>query len=393
MVKKKKKLNYFQRLVLTYKIRIKRFLANRKKTPKKYRLSSNVKLLAASFVLIIILGFVLKTSYSNYRISTQTKLGYSKEQAEYILENKLTNITKEYGYSNFFITSHMQNKFDEKYIELYFYLNEFKENTKFFYDRLSNKGYSKEEVKQILTNLSNDDELIPLLIYDKQEDLALYIDNVERGKLTKEYLKIYENAEIVETVTNDTIINKKIGLSETFIPENLKSISNYCAFNPGQLVEEAAQAFNKMCMDAKEQGIYFANMVAYRSYSEQQSIYDSYADSYGLLQVDEYTPKPGFSEHQTGLALNVSSMASYPEGTSFVETNEYEWLANNADKYGFIFRYPKNKEHITGFAYESSHLRYVGTDLAQAIKESGYTMEEFYVMYLENVEVEENTEN
>ena len=117
MAKKKKKLSYFQRLILTYKIRIKRFITNRKKNGKKYKISSNVKLLAGSIVLIFILVFVLKTTYSNYRISTQTKLGYSEEQAEYILENKLTDITKDYGYSNFFITSHMQGKFDEEYIE------------------------------------------------------------------------------------------------------------------------------------------------------------------------------------------------------------------------------------------------------------------------------------
>ncbi|MBR3841245.1 MAG: M15 family metallopeptidase [Erysipelotrichales bacterium] len=381
MAKKKKKLSYFQRLILTYKIRIKRFIANQKKNSKKYKISSNVKLLAASFVLIIILGFVLKTSYSNYRISTQTKLGYSKEQAEYILENKLTNITKEYGYSNFFITSHMQGKYDEQYIELYFYLKEFKENTKLFYDKLTAKGYSKEELKEILTALTEDDDIIPLLIYDKQENIQTYINDVERGKLTKNYLNIYENAEIVDVVANDTIINKKIGLSENYVPENLKSISTYCAFYPGQLVEKAATSFNNMCMDAKEQGIYFASMVAYRSYADQQSIYDSYADNYGLLQVDEYTPKAGFSEHQTGLALNVSSMAANPEGTTFVETNEYEWLVNNAAKYGFIFRYPKNKEHITGFAYEASHLRYVGIEMAEAINETGLTMEEFFVLY------------
>lgn len=381
MAKQKKKLSYFQRLILTYKIRIKRFINSKKKEGKKYRLSSNVKLLGISFVLLFILVFIAKTTYSNYRISAQTKLGYSKEQAEYIIDNKLTNITKEYGYSDFFVTSHMNGTFDENYIDMYFYMNSFKKNTKLFYDKLNDKGYNKDEIQLILTELSEDDQIIPLLIYDKQENIQSYISDAKKGKLSKDYLHIYENAEILNSTEIDSLINKKVGLSESYVPNNLTKISNYCAFNPGELVEEATIIFNSMCMDAKEQGIYFASMVAYRSYAEQEKIYDSYVNNYGSLQVDEYTPKPGFSEHQTGLALNVSSMAQYPEGTSFIETYEYEWLVNNAANYGFIFRYPSGKEHITGFASEPNHLRYVGIELAKFITDNNLTLEEYYALY------------
>lgn len=390
MAKKRKKLNYFQRLILTYRIRIKRFLNNQKKNPKKYRLSSNVKLAGISIILIIVVFFVGKNMYLNYRISTQTNLGYTKAQAQYILDNNLNTITKKYGYSENFIESHMNNAFDEKYLELYFALNKVDDTTKMYYDKLSGKGYTLDEIQKIITKIDKEDYIIALLIYDKQEDIDKYILNYTKNKITKDYLNIYENTTLLDKIDITSIINKKTGLTANFIPENLTNISKYCAFNSGQLTQEAANSFNSMCMDAKEQGIYFASMIAYRSYSDQENIYNSYVNNYGELQVDSYTPKPGYSEHQTGLAVNVSSMASYPEGTSFVDTNEYQWLLLNADKYGFIFRYPKGKEYITGFESEPGHLRYVGEELAQLIAQTDYTMEEFAALYLsEEIENEE----
>ncbi len=389
--KQHKKMSYFKRLMLTYKIRIKRYLESRKqeneddeyeyKEPKKhYKLSNNAIMLGISILLVIIIIFVAKTTYSNYRIGTQTKLGYTKDEAQYILDHKLTNVTKEYGYSSFWLNSVKDGTFDEKYIDLYFYLNEFTDRTLLYYEKLSTIGYNEDELKSILTNL-NDDQILPLLIYDKQSDLATYISDAKKNKLTKEYLHIYENANIISTVNLDTIVNKKIGLAEDYVPENLSKISNYCAFNASQLVDEAAEAFNTMCMDAKDEGVYFASMIAYRSYSEQDSIYTTYLNSYGSLQVDEYTSKAGFNEHQTGLAVNVSSMANNPDGTAFIDTAEYTWLVNNAANYGFIFRYPSDKEYITGYAYEPSHLRYVGSDLAKKITASGLTLEEYEALY------------
>ena len=377
MAKKRRKLNFFQRLILTYRIRLKRLLQSK----PKYRLSKKAKIIVISVFSFIILIYSLKFGYSTYRISTQTKLGYSKDQAIYLLDNNLTKITKEYGYSNYFITSHMKNSFDTNYTELYFYLNDVNETTKLYYTKLTNKGYSKDEIKTILTSLKGDEQIIPLLIYEKQDNLNQYINDALKNKLTKSYLNPYVNVSTINDLQIDTLINKKNGVDSSFTPPNLKNLSTYCAFNPGQLVEEAALAFYNMCMDAKSEGIYFASMVAYRSYAEQESIYNQYLNNYGSLQVDSYTPKPGFSEHQSGLALNVASMAKYPEGTPFIETYEYEWLVKNAASYGFIFRYPAGKEHITGFSSEPSHLRYVGTSLAEVLVSNNLTLEEYYVLY------------
>ncbi|MBQ9987763.1 MAG: M15 family metallopeptidase, partial [Erysipelotrichales bacterium] len=207
-----------------------------------------------------------------------------------------------------------------------------------------------------------------------------FISDIKKGNM-EGYLKPYENIVTLDTMTNDALVTKKQGLSATFIPEELTSISQYCAFNPGKLTQEATTAFNAMCMDAKEQEIYFASMTAYRSYEEQSSRYAKLSEQYGSLQVDDYTPRPGHDEHQTGLAVNVSSMASYPEGTTFVNTNEYAWLVENAASYGFIFRYPEGKEFITGMDYEPSHLRYVGVELAELLHTNDLTLEEYHAIY------------
>ena len=91
---------------------------------------------------------------------------------------------------------------------------------------------------------------------------------------------------------------------------------------------------------------------------------------------------PGYSEHQTGLAFDVMTSTSTTE--TFENTKEYEWLKNNAYKYGFILRYPKDKEDITGYAYESWHYRYVGKEIAKKIKEENITYDEYYAYYIEN---------
>lgn len=378
--KRKKKLTYWQRVYLTLKIRTKRALKNFLYNLSHYKVPMRVKLILGSIVLLICLFYGGKFALHSYRISTQTKYGYTKEEAQLILDTKSQAITKEYGYSEAFIEALKNQKYDENYKPLYFYTQNINSTTKLYYDKLLAKQYSQEELKIIFETLSQQD-IVPLLIYDKQEDLELFFKDTKNGKLSEDYLKPYENVTINTTISIDSLINKKNGLDKSFVPENLTNISNYCAFNPGKLTAEATTAFNSMCMDAKEEKIYFASMTAYRTYSEQEERYKNYASQYGNLQVDDYTSRPGYDEHQSGLAVNISSMANNPSGTTFTQTAEYTWLSEHAAEYGFIFRYPGNKQHLTGMSSEPSHLRYVGVELAQTLKEQDLTLEEFHALY------------
>ena len=113
----------------------------------------------------------------------------------------------------------------------------------------------------------------------------------------------------------------------------------------------------------------------YRSYNLQESLYNKYVNRDGKLAADTYSARPGYSEHQTGLAFDLNSISD-----DFQYTSEGKWVNENAWRYGFILRYPKSKESITGYKYESWHLRYVGKDLASKLYNNGdwITLEEHF---------------
>ena len=112
-----------------------------------------------------------------------------------------------------------------------------------------------------------------------------------------------------------------------------------------------------------------------------KKIYDEYKDLKGEEYADEYAARPDYSEHQSGLALDIITYGA--SGETFDTTDAFKWLQKNAHKYGFILRYPKDKEDITGYAYESWHYRYLGKDLATKVKKSGLTYDEYYAYYLD----------
>ena len=135
----------------------------------------------------------------------------------------------------------------------------------------------------------------------------------------------------------------------------------------------AHSAFRKMADDAEDDGIYLYIVSGFRSYSLQDSIYHNFVSERGVAGADRVSARPGHSEHQTGLAMDINSTAF-----SFTDTAEGHWLAKNCWKYGFIIRYPQGKESITGYAYESWHIRYVGKELAEKLFRSGKTLEEHF---------------
>jgi len=122
---------------------------------------------------------------------------------------------------------------------------------------------------------------------------------------------------------------------------------------------------------------------AYRSAAYQEQIFNTYVARVGYEQADKYSAHPGFSEHQTGLAVDISTVSQQCYlSECFIGTADGQWLAANAHKYGFILRYPKGKEAITGYNFEPWHYRYVGVDLATALHQSGLTLDEAWP-YLE----------
>ena len=134
---------------------------------------------------------------------------------------------------------------------------------------------------------------------------------------------------------------------------------------------------------AKEQNITLIINSAYRSYKEQEEIYNEYLNKYTKEYTDSYAARPGHSEHQTGLALDITTYGA--NGKDFDQTEAFKWLQQNAHYYGFILRYPENKDYLTGYSYESWHFRYVGKEAATTIYNENITFDEYYSYYIENV--------
>ena len=141
------------------------------------------------------------------------------------------------------------------------------------------------------------------------------------------------------------------------------------------LTSETRNAFNRMQADAKALGLNLWLSSGYRSYYDQKYIYNNYVARDGQAAADTYSARPGHSEHQTGLAFDLNTISD-----AFANTAEGKWVAENCHKYGLILRYPKGKDSITGYKYESWHLRYLGGDLPSKLYNNGdwITLEEYF---------------
>lgn len=148
--------------------------------------------------------------------------------------------------------------------------------------------------------------------------------------------------------------------------------------------KEAAEAFNLLHETAlQEAGYEIVMTTAYRSYDFQEALYNNYVAKYGQEQAETFSAQPGKSEHQSGLAVDVSSPSvNYQLTKDYINTKEGAWLNDNAHRFGFIIRFKKGAEDITGYMYEPWHIRYVGITAAKEIYEKDITLEEYIENYL-----------
>ncbi len=197
----------------------------------------------------------------------------------------------------------------------------------------------------------------------------------------------YENAKKTDfSYEYGILANKYYELGVDYAPDDLVDIDiKYRYDGRKQIRREAYDAFLRMWDAAYANGIYLVVDSAYRSAAEQQEVYKYYEDYKGLSFADSIAARPGFSEHQTGLAIDLYSKEC-AVADKFKDSKSYKWLVENSYKYGFILRYPdgdKEKE-ITGYKYESWHYRYLGIELAKKVHDEGITFDEYYAYYMES---------
>ena len=265
--------------------------------------------------------------------------------------------------------------------------------------KLGEIGYTKEEITNLkkLDNTSLDylltisySKQIPILVNEKyfmEKNLKKYINYLDKNSNLTDVVAIINVGSNNEWYSNTTktdltkghslLTNKFYYLDNSYNTENMVSVSKQYSYGENQMVtSETYNAFLEMFKAAKDQDLTLIINSSYRSYEDQEEIYNDFKNSRGIEYADKIAARAGYSEHQTGLAIDIMNNKELYIDEKDTK-KEYEWLINNSYKYGYILRYPKEKEHITGYIFEDWHFRYFGERLATELYNSKLTYEEY----------------
>ena len=194
----------------------------------------------------------------------------------------------------------------------------------------------------------------------------------------------YDDTVAIENPDSMLVLcNKYYYLSSSYVPKDLVSVASKNTRNGAKLRKEANDAFKRLCAAAEKDGVEIRITTAYRSYSFQKTLYTRYVNTDGKQAADTYSARPGYSEHQTGLSMDLGGKS--PSGVwdlnYFDGTKAFDWMQEHAVEYGFILRFPEDKVDVTGYQYEPWHYRYVGEEAAAVIWEEDICLEEYWAKY------------
>ncbi|MEC5424591.1 D-alanyl-D-alanine carboxypeptidase family protein [Virgibacillus sp. C22-A2] len=260
------------------------------------------------------------------------------------------------------------------------------------YELTVNGDYDETTTWAITDFQLQDENLLATGVYNEETNVAVekfFSDGENEFKPGKGLPYTVENTTTdsgTEVLVNPydqlALVNKKYGLPKDYIPDDLVIPNVRFSFTEDlpkkQLRKIAADALEEMFNAADKKGLNLFAQSGYRSYERQDAIFASNASQHGEDAANQFSARPGESEHQTGLSMDVTS----PEVnnkliTAFGDTAEGKWVKENAAEFGFIIRYPEGKEEITKYQYEPWHLRYVGKKAATTIMNEGLTLEEY----------------
>lgn len=173
------------------------------------------------------------------------------------------------------------------------------------------------------------------------------------------------------------LVTREHGVGETYVPPDLVTLPAESSIGVQQMRQEAAGALLQLLDAARAEGLRLVAVSGYRSYQDQAATLQREIRNFGEAQARRQVAAPGHSEHQLGLAVDVTTARNPDLAEAFGNEPEGRWLAANAARFGFVISYPAGKEAITGYIYEPWHIRYVGTAIAQQVIASGLTLTEF----------------
>lgn len=275
--------------------------------------------------------------------------------------------------------------------------------------KLTQVGYTLDESKLIIDKLNNENETY--FVNNEKNDYVLdiikekyflekylyeYLDYKKENKKTSNtdvvaIVNVRANKEWYDPKTvretdlnkgNLILVNKFNYLKNDYEPSDITSLDLSYSYDNNRVSKETSDAYLEMAKAAKKDNISLMANSSFRTYDRQEAVYKEFYYSKGVSYADKYAARAGYSEHQTGLAIDI--FTSGRSTTSDFDTSDaFKWLQTNAHKYGFILRYPKDKEYLTGYNYESWHYRYLGVETATKVYESGLTYDEYYAYYLD----------
>lgn len=374
-----------------------------KKVKLKLKSSARKPLTIIGAIILVII--ILLALYFN-RIGELKSLGYSEEAAKNIIFKFKYSYVMDIGENKTLNTAFISTDYKEENLGNYVKID-YKEQEHLIsnINKLLDKGYSVNEVNLIISK--GDDKSVSdfakrdkvkyieeflSVDYAKLENLDRYVEYRDKENDDAETTVLYVNMDfdkedyvdhlVIDEFDDYVLVNKHRQLSSAYIPDDLVTIDDEYVKSEGeiQIERNVAKAFYDMAKAAKKDGMELMVSSGYRSYKDQEEVTNTYLKLYGQNYVDNYVAKPGFSEHQTAMSLDIASKSV----STFVNSDEYVWMMDNAYKYGFILRYPKSKEDITGYKCEAWHYRYVGKKIAKYIKENNITYDEYYIMFLDN---------
>ena len=230
------------------------------------------------------------------------------------------------------------------------------------------KSFDENQGQQ--TQISQKEEVIPDARPVKEESGFV--------KAEKSETETTSSAGIFEVGSINQVVNKDYPLAADYVPNDLVWM-DLAGTRDTQMRAEAAAGLEKLFKAAQAQGIELYCCSGYRSYGLQDELYQYHIETLGKEEADLVSAKPGTSEHQTGLVMDVTSESvGFDLLESFGQTKEGAFVRDHAHEYGFIIRYPQGKTSSTGYSYEPWHIRYLGVELARDVKNSGKTLEEYY---------------
>lgn len=327
---------------------------------KVYKFKTWIKILVFLFIVAVVGSIVGYSYYQDYQYKESNKyklleLKYSEKEVE-LFQNKLSDEEQKD------LISRGYNEFYPCFIEREY----------FIYSKLD------QYMEQVIT---------------KEKDFFKYhgTENYNYDKLIG-IVNSHANEKPYETdrmsdLSKDVVViaNKHYQLGD-YAPTDLVAIPWKYRFGDAntkiELREEAYNKYLEMWEAANSEGHYLLALSGYRSKKEQEKEYNYYKTYKGEKYADSIAARPGWSEHQTGLAIDIYAKENSNADT-FDQSGAFKWLYENSYKYGFILRYPKDYENITGYHYESWHYRYLGVELATKVVESGLTYDEYYAYYLD----------